>query len=72
MVQGSNPGRAKRFFSSKPSRPPLAAIQPPIWWLLGSFPEGNAAGVVRLTSHFNLVLMLGMPGAIHPLSHMPS
>jgi len=40
--------------------------------VLVSFPGGNAAGVVRLISHFNLVLMLGMHGAIPSLSHVPS
>jgi len=37
----------------------------------GSFPEGKAAEVVKLTNHLHLVPRSRMRGAVSPLPNMP-
>jgi len=46
MIQGSNPGGGKRFFSSPKHVEGLQGpTQPPIRWVLGFFPRSKAARV---------------------------
>jgi hypothetical protein len=66
-----SPGRVKNILFSTSSRPALGSIQP-IQWLPGSPSRCQSGrGVMKQTTHLQLVPRLRKCGSIHPLPHTP-
>jgi len=57
MIQGANPSRYKKFFSSPKKKEPIPALGtawPPIQWVMGSFAGVKWPVYVKLTADLHL------------------
>jgi hypothetical protein len=68
----SQTGRGEIFLHPKASRPALEPTQPPTQCASEAFFSGIKRGDVKLTTHFHLVPILRIGGAVPLLPYIPS